>query len=106
MIVDPKSAAQKMRSDILERLVQLAKDAREAKLLIDQLDTVDRMISAAEGRPLNMRYVTCPRPIDAVVRFLTDRGSPATEEEIIAGVFGSLAAVANTWPCTRASTTS
>ena len=87
--------AEQWRSEILAELVSLAESdegtgedrRRKALELVEELKVTDRMLSSARPSPTLGNYSTFRDPSDAVVAFLRDHGRPATEEEIIDGVF-------------------
>jgi hypothetical protein len=83
------------RGEILAELVALAESdegtgrerRRKALELIDELKVTDRMLSNIKPSPTMGNYTVFRDPSDAVVAFLRDLGRPATEDEIIDGVF-------------------
>jgi hypothetical protein len=87
--------AEQWRSEILSQLADLAESAegtgterrRKAFELIEELKVTDRMLSSARPAPVTGDYSGCKDPSEAVVAFLRNHGKPATEDEIIDGVF-------------------
>jgi hypothetical protein len=87
--------AEQWRQDILAGLVDLAESSegapaerrRKAVELVEELKVTDRMLSSARPAPIHGDYSAMRDPSEAVVAFLRDHGRPATEDEIIDGVF-------------------
>ena len=89
-----KKAEQRL-AELYGELVELAASCegspgerrKKAIEAIENLKITLKMLSAVRPSPVVGNYSSCSDPSEAVVNFLRNRGWPATEIEIIDGVF-------------------
>ncbi len=91
MVLSLEATLQKRKREIINDLTELAARDRKpeeageyigtAKFLFDALEETEAALGK-RSRPDDMRYVTCPRAIDAIVQCLTEAGRPMSRKAI------------------------